>query len=96
MQCVSTSHIIIDDHGTAWIEGTRTKVMHLIASKQAYGWSPEEMKRQYPHLDLAEIYAALSYYHDNPIEVDAQIFADRQRCEELSKTTGPQPFNRKG
>lgn len=94
MTAVSTGHISVDHRGIAWIEDTRTKVLHLIASKQAYGWSPEEMKRQYPHLTMAQIYAALTYYYDHQAEVDGQIAAAREKCEELSKLTGPQPYKK--
>ncbi|MEI6234351.1 MAG: DUF433 domain-containing protein [Planctomycetota bacterium] len=95
MSALLTAHIIIDAQGVAWIEGTRTKVLHLILSKQAYGWSPEEMARQYPHLSLAEIHAALTYYYDNQDEINGQIEADRKLCEEMSTTTGPQPFKKR-
>lgn len=88
------THIIIDEKGVAWIEGTRMKVLHLIASKQSYGWSPEEMKRQFPHLSLAQIHAALTYYYENQQQVDLQIAEAKRKCEDLSRQTGPQPFKR--
>lgn len=96
MTSILTGHIVIDDREVALIEGSRTKVMHLVLAKQAYGWSPEEMMRQFPHLSMAQIHAALTYYYDNQGEVDAQIAADRETCKELSKTTGPQPYKRNG
>ena len=94
MTSVLTGHIALDVRGIAMIEGSRIKVMHLVLAKQSYGWSPEEMCRQFPHLSLAQIHAALTYYYDNQAEIDAQIVADREKCKELSKTTGPQPFKR--
>ncbi len=92
MSAVLTGHISIDDRGRAFVEGSKVKVIHLVLAKQAYGWSPEELKRQFPHLSLAEIHAALTYYYDNQAEVDAQIIAEQKECEELAKSTGPGPF----
>jgi hypothetical protein len=41
--------------------------------KQAHGSSPEEISFQHPHLSLAQIHAALSYYYDHQQEIDAYI-----------------------
>ena len=45
----------------------------LPANMQIYGWSPEEINWQHPHLDLAQIYAALTYYHDHRSAMDTEI-----------------------
>ena len=34
------------------------------------GLSPEEIADEYPHLDLAQVYAALAYYHANRDEIE--------------------------
>jgi uncharacterized protein (DUF433 family) len=34
------------------------------------GLTPEEIAVQYPHINLAQIYAALAYYHANRDEID--------------------------
>jgi len=49
----------------------------------AYGWSPEEMHRQHPHLSMAQIHAALSYYYEHQAEVDADIEHRNRYVEEL-------------
>ena len=41
--------------------------------KLAYGWSPEEMHLQHPHLSMAQIHAALAYYHANRDEIDEDL-----------------------
>lgn len=68
-----TAHIHLDERGIAWIDDTNTKVVEVVLDKIAYGWSAEEMHLQHPHLSLAQIYAALSYYHDHEQELDVQI-----------------------
>ena len=42
MTAVMTTHIVVDDRGVAWIEGTGTKVKEVVLDKLCYGWSPEE------------------------------------------------------
>ena len=37
------------------------------------GWSAEEIARQYPHLTLAEIHAALGYHYVHREEIDAEL-----------------------
>ena len=52
MPITVTSQIEIDDQGVAWIVGANTKVVEVVLDKMAYGWSPEEMHFQHPHLIL--------------------------------------------
>jgi uncharacterized protein (DUF433 family) len=73
MSPVTTTYIDIDDKGVAWIRGVNVKVIEIALDKLAHGSSPEEMHFQYPHLSLAQIHAALSYYYDHQTELDAEI-----------------------
>ncbi|MDX6272623.1 MAG: hypothetical protein QOD28_3846 [Acidobacteriota bacterium] len=73
MSSITTTHVEIDEHGVAWIEGTRVKVVEVAIDKIAHGSSPEEIHFQYPHLSLAQIHAALAFYYDNQAELDADI-----------------------
>ena len=67
-------HIQLTDQNVPIIEGTTMKVVELITSHQAYGWSPEELHFQYPHITLSQIYSALAYYWDHKqiLDVDMQ------------------------
>lgn len=69
-------------HGRPCITGTRTTV-HRIAVWYKMGLSPEEIAREYPHLPIAGIYAALAYYHANQPEVEAEIAADQAEEERI-------------
>src|SRR5436309_9146672 len=80
---IVASQIEIDDQGVAWIAGANTKVVEVVLDKLAYGWSPEEMHRQHPHLSMAQIHAALSYYYEHQNEVDADIERRDRYVEEL-------------
>jgi uncharacterized protein (DUF433 family) len=83
MVAVINSLIEIDDQGVPWIRGANTKVVEVVLDKMAYGWSPEEMHRQHPHLSMAQIHAALSYYYEHQAEVDADIERRDRYVEEL-------------
>jgi uncharacterized protein (DUF433 family) len=58
-------HLSIDDDGTARIEGTRYKVIHLAGEHYHYGWSAEEILRQHPDLRPEQVHAALTYFYDH-------------------------------
>ncbi|MFN3333370.1 MAG: DUF433 domain-containing protein [Caldilinea sp.] len=66
-------YITIDETGVPWIAGTATKLVELILDYIAYGWSPEELHFQHPHLSMGQIHSALAYYWDHKSEVDADI-----------------------
>ena len=66
-------HIEVDDRGIARVAGTRLKVAHLVMDQMANRSSPEQLREQFPPLTLAQVYAALTYYHDHKDQLDAQI-----------------------
>lgn len=84
MSTVTTTHIEIDEQGTAWIADSNTKVIEVVLDKLAYGWSPEEIHFQHPHLALAQIHAALADYYDHQDELDADIDRRHQEVDDLA------------
>ena len=74
-------HIALDDAQVPFIMGTTMKVVELVLAQIAYGWSPEELHLQFPHLTLGQIYSALAYYWDHQAELDQDI--------EIRKTSPP-------
>jgi hypothetical protein len=51
----------------------RVRVAQIVADHLGYGWSAEEIVRQYPYLNPAEVHAALGYYFDRREEIDAEL-----------------------
>jgi len=94
MVAVLNSLIEIDEKGIPWISGANTKVVEVVLDKMAHNSSPEEMHEQYPHLSLAQIHAALSYYYEHRDEVDADI-ERRDRYVENLRTQQKSPLTRK-
>lgn len=56
--------------GEAVIEGTRIAVWHIVGYYYKVGMSVEEIVTEWNYLTLAQVFDALSYYHDNKAEID--------------------------
>jgi uncharacterized protein (DUF433 family) len=67
------TYIRRDERGVAWIADSNTKVIEVGMDHRAYGWDANEIQAAHPHLPLAQIHAALSYYHDHQAELDTQM-----------------------
>jgi uncharacterized protein (DUF433 family) len=85
-------HIVIDERGIPIVEGTNMKVVELVLEKMAYGWSPEELYFQHPHLTLGQIYSALAYYWDHQEDLDKDIERRREFVDQLRNTAGTSPL----
>lgn len=88
---VSSPHIRIGENGQAYIGKTRSKVKQVVIDK-TNGMDAEAIHDAYPHLSLAEIYAAFSYYYDHKDEIDAEIARDDVEIEEMRKAAGESPL----
>ena len=86
------AHIATDESGIPWIHGSNTKVVELVAEVKAYGWSPEELAYQHPHLTLAQIHSALAFYWDHRAEIDADLERREETVEEIRHEVGEHPL----
>ena len=78
-------HIITKDSicgGMPIIKGTRISVAD-IAAYYRMGLSSEEIQRELPHLNLAQIFDALSFYFDYRQAIDDEL--DRNSEERVSR-----------
>lgn len=87
-QATTYEHIVINEAGAPLIEGTTTKVVELVLDVLAYGWSPDEIQFQHPHLTLGQIHSALAYYWDHKEELDRDIERRAERVEEIQREIG--------
>lgn len=85
-------HIILDEQGVPWVEGSNTKVVELIAEVKAYGWSPEELAYQHPHLSLAQVHSALAFYWDHQYEIDTDLERRRDLAKRIEAEVGAHPL----
>jgi uncharacterized protein (DUF433 family) len=68
--------------GRPRIAGTGVTVRRIVAWYQL-GLSPEEIVDQVGHLTLAQVYAALAYFHANRDEIEADLALEEAQGEAL-------------
>lgn len=88
-QATAYKHIVINEAGVPFIEGTTTKIIELVLDVLAYGWSPEELQFQHSNLTFGQIHSALVYYWDHKEELDGDIERHMERAEEIRRQVGP-------
>lgn len=71
--------------GKPRIAGHRIRVQDIVIWHEKMGMSPDEILYHYPSISLADVYAALAYYHDNREEVRQQIAADKEFARQLQE-----------
>jgi uncharacterized protein (DUF433 family) len=59
--------------GEPVIRGTRFPERSVVEYALRQGMAPEEIVREWRNLSLAQVYDALSYYHDHKGEIDSLI-----------------------
>lgn len=79
VQITEHLYIVRDEkilNGEPIVKGTRTPVRAIVETWRL-GTSPEEILKGLPHLSLAQVFDALSYYSDHQNEINGYI--DRNR-----------------
>ncbi|MEQ1656153.1 MAG: DUF433 domain-containing protein [Nitrospira sp.] len=84
---VATSHpyIVCTEeilHGAPIVSGSRTPV-RAIAELWKFGIAPEEIIGRLPHLTLAQVFDALSYYQEHREAIDEDIRRNRVPAEKI-------------
>jgi uncharacterized protein (DUF433 family) len=82
-------HIELSADGHLRIAGTGTKVVMLVMDHLAHHWDAEELRRQHPHLTMAQIHSALAHYYDHQEEMNALIQQRLHDEEALVEQLGP-------
>jgi uncharacterized protein (DUF433 family) len=76
MQALVHPHIVSDPEvcgGSPRLIETRITVRTVVVAVLLHGLTPEELLQHYPHLTLAAIHDALSYYYDHRAAIDREI-----------------------
>jgi uncharacterized protein (DUF433 family) len=92
MSAVAQSLIEIDEGGVAWISDTKVKVIEVALDKLVHGSSPEDIHFQYPHLSIAQVYAALAYYYEHQNELDSEIQRRWHEVNEMAALEATRPL----
>jgi uncharacterized protein (DUF433 family) len=99
MEHMLTQHIEIRKnragHDRAYIVGTRVRVQDIYVDAEVLGKTPDEIVAALPHLTLAQVHAALSYYFDHRGEILHALREDEEFVAAMKKKTGPGPLEMK-
>ena len=72
--------------GRPRIAGTRIRVANIVLWTEQ-GTSPDEIVAEYPQLTLADVHAALAYYHDHSDQLEAQMKEDETFVRDFKNVT---------
>ena len=93
MAQLTASHIEVrpnhDGQNRAYIAGTRVRVQDVAMMAEVHGQTADQITDALPHLSLAQVHAALSYYFDHRDEVQQELKQDEQFVEQLKALRGP-------
>ena len=59
--------------GSPCIDGHRIRVADIVRYKDDLGYTPEQIVKALPTIDLNQVLAALKFYEDNKPEIDEYI-----------------------
>lgn len=79
----SSDHVVTELMDEPHIAGRRISVLHVYDWVEGRGLSPQTVADRFD-LDLADVYSALAYYHDNPAEMKA-LREERERALERAR-----------
>ena len=79
--------------GRARVAGHRIRVQDVVLWTEQ-GQSADQIVAEFPQLSLADVYAALAYYHDRREEIDRQIREDHEFVAQMKAQGGPGPLDR--
>ncbi len=85
---VQTSYIVMSPNicgGKPRIKGTRMAVQLIVSEYVHWRMSPREILEAHPHLTLAQIHAALSYYYDHRLEMNRKALEDEEFAIEMER-----------
>lgn len=70
--------------GRPRVAGTGVTVQRIVGWYKQ-GLTPEEISTEIPHLSIAQVYAALTYYHANRDAIEADMAAEETEAQHLEK-----------
>jgi uncharacterized protein (DUF433 family) len=71
--------------GRPRVVGHRIRVQDIVACHEFHGMSPDEIVSGYPQITLADVHAALAYYHAHREEITRQMSEDEAFIESLRR-----------
>ena len=79
---ISTSNIC---NGSPVVIGTRTRAIDIAIEYDKLGYTADQIIDVHPHLTLAQVHDALSYYYENQADIDRHMEINLAKIEEVKK-----------
>ena len=73
-----------DENGTIRVANTRV-TLDVVLARFQQGRTPEQIQEGFPTLNLADIYAVITYYLNNQDEVNAYLHEQHEEAEQLRR-----------
>jgi uncharacterized protein (DUF433 family) len=80
--------------GRPCIAGSRIRVQDIYVWHELQGQSADQIVSRFPHITMADVYAALAYYWDNRNEILRQMQEETDFVEQM-KQKHPSPLKQK-
>src|SRR6266852_4412289 len=74
--------------GQPRIAGTRIKVKHVYVWVENMGMTPAQIVAEYPHLTMAQVHAALTYYWSHQDDIHNDIANEEKLAVDLKAKSG--------
>lgn len=75
-----------------FIVGTRISVENIYVCHELQGMTPDEIVSSLPHLTLAQVHAALSYYFEHSEDIRCGLEASEAFADSMEKEQGATKF----
>jgi uncharacterized protein (DUF433 family) len=88
MATAATQHIQVTPGvcgGRPRIAGHRIRVQDVVVWHERLGYAPDEIVSEHPGITLADVHAALAYYHDHREEIRRDMAEDAEFVESMKK-----------
>lgn len=93
MASVANEHVEkVEGQPARLVRLPRIRVSQIAMDYLAHEWSPDEMCRHHEQLTPAEAHAAMTYYYDHQVEIDAEIRAEIAESRVAQAAASPTPF----
>jgi uncharacterized protein (DUF433 family) len=66
-----------------FVFGTKVEIQYIVKDHEWHGMDPEEIARGYDNVSIAQVYAALAYYHDNRDDIRQMMREDEAIVQNL-------------
>jgi uncharacterized protein (DUF433 family) len=84
-------YLTLNSHGVPCIDGTRHRVIDIVADHVAHGYSAAQIVEPSPDLTPSQVHAALTYYYDLQDPMDTALITSCAQAEHLRDCHMPHP-----